>query len=217
MKTTRELFHNIFSKIHIRESPKERYFRLFQTMIKEVSRSEMFTSLAQLKGNTCDWYSTLNLFSGSDMERYNTFITVSREMGVVYQDASQTNATTHHRYFICLVQNVPIGIMTFVTGGSAFNNESTDKIGFMLTHPGNQGCGSLLVEKAVELSCSLGNGGELLVEAKPHSVPFYKKLGFEPDGFSGSETTQMRLVPDERGEDWVVAGNTYRLRRYISP
>ncbi|WP_339353445.1 GNAT family N-acetyltransferase [Xenorhabdus sp. Sc-CR9] len=214
MMKTRELFQNIFSKIHIRESPKERYFRLFQTIIKEVSKDEMFIALAQIKGNTCDWCSTLNPPSYSDIERYKTFIAVSHEIEKVYQDPQQINTTKYHRYFIGLVQNIPIGVMTFVTGGSAFYNESTDKIGFMLTHPGNQGCGSLFVEKAVELSCSLGNGGELMVEAKPYSIPFYERLGFEPYGFGHFETTQMKLYPSESNE-WVVVGNTYRLRKYM--
>ncbi|PHM74366.1 GNAT family N-acetyltransferase [Xenorhabdus kozodoii] len=212
---TRELFHNIFSKIRIRESPKERYTKLFQTIIKEVSQDEMFIALAQIKGNTYDWYATLNSPAYPDTERYNTFITVSHEIEQIYQDPQQINATNCHRYFICLVQNIPIGVMTFVPGGSRYCNESNDKIGFMLTHPGSQGCGSLLVEKAVEISCSLGNGGELLVSAKHYAVPFYKNLGFEVHGISDFATTSMIVYPSERNE-WVFIGNTYRLSRYLS-
>ncbi|MBE8596409.1 GNAT family N-acetyltransferase [Xenorhabdus sp. BG5] len=207
---TRELFHNIFSKIHIRQSPKERYFRLFQAMIKEVSKEEMFIALAQIKGNICDWYSTLNTLPHPDAERYNTFITVSHEIENIYQDPHQINTTKYHRYFICLVQGIPVGMMTFVTGSPSFYNESTDKIGFMLTHPGSHGCGSLLIEKAVELS----NDGEIWVSAKPYAVPFYQNLGFEQYGFPDADTTSMRLIPSE-SEKWAVAGNHYHLRKYL--
>ncbi|BET97901.1 hypothetical protein [Xenorhabdus taiwanensis] len=166
----RELFHNIFSKIHIRESPKERYSRLFPTIIKEVNKDEMFLALDQIKGNTCDWYSTLNSSSYPEIERYNTFISISHEIENIYQDTHQINSLKHHRYFICRVQDIPIGVMTFVTGGSSFYNEAADKIGFMLTHPGSHGYGSLLVEKAVELS----KDEEIWVSTKPSAVPFYQ-------------------------------------------
>ncbi|WP_099116761.1 GNAT family N-acetyltransferase [Xenorhabdus ishibashii] len=210
MMKTRELFHNIFSRIHIRESPKERYSRLFQTIIKEVNQNEMFLALAQIKGNICDWYSTLNSSSYQDIERYNTFISVSHEIENIYQDPHQINSVKHHRYFICQVKGIPIGVMTFVTGGSSFYNEGTDKIGFMLTHPGNHGCGSLLVEKAVELS----KDEEILVSAKPNAVPFYQNLGFEQYGFPDVDTISMRLIPSE-SEKWIFVGNYYRLRKYL--
>ncbi|MBI6550003.1 GNAT family N-acetyltransferase [Xenorhabdus lircayensis] len=213
MKSPRAIFNNLFSKIHIRESPKERYHRLFQTVIKEVSKDEMFIALARIKGNTCDWYSTLNPPSHPDIERHNTFIAVSHEIEEIYQDIHQINTIKFHRYFICLVQGTPIGVMTFVTGSTSFYNEGVDKIGFMLTHPGSQGGGSLFVEKAVELSCNLGNGGELQVSAKPYAVSFYKSLGFEPYGFPDFETTSMVLNPSERNE-WSAIGNIYRLRKY---
>ncbi|MDR0219382.1 MAG: GNAT family N-acetyltransferase [Enterobacteriaceae bacterium] len=204
------LFQNILSRIQKRESPKERYIRLFETTIREVNQAEMFIALMKIKINTSDWYSTLNSSISSDIARHGTFNAVSHEIENIYQNPKEINATKYHRYFICLSQNTPVGIMTFVPGGSSFFNESSSKIGFMLTHPGSHGCGSLLVEKAVELLTE----DELLVSAKPYSVPFYKNLGFEQYGINSANTTSMRLTPSE-SEKWVFSGTHYRLRQYI--
>ncbi|PHM31122.1 GNAT family N-acetyltransferase [Xenorhabdus innexi] len=197
------LFGNVLSRLHIGESSKEIYLKKFQTVIKEVSKSEMFIALAHIKVSILDWYSDSDLTMKMFAERQNSFVSVYQEMESLYQNPSNENSTKHHRYFICSVQSIPVGIMVFVP---AFGS-GADRIGFILTHPATHGCGSLLIEKAVELS----NNEEIWTNAKPHAVRFYQNLGFEMSGFSDFETTSMRLIPSE-SPVWKFTDNQYRLK-----
>ncbi len=207
---SKKLFNNLLSRFHLGESSKEIYIRKFQTAINEVSKDDMFIALAHIKINVLDWYSEFDFTDNTYAQRQNSFVSVYQGIENIYQDISQENSTIHHRYFICSVQRVPVGIMTFVPGSSSFFNGSADTIGFMLTHPGSHGCGSLLIEKAVELS----KGEEIWAKVKPYALPFYQNLGFEQYGFPDTDTTSMRLIPSE-SEKWIIIGNHYRLRKYL--
>ncbi|WP_340609444.1 GNAT family N-acetyltransferase [Xenorhabdus bharatensis] len=205
----RTLFNNTLSRFNLIESSKEKYLRRFKTVIKKVSKQEMFTALGYMKANTFDWYQEYNSteYPEQHSQRQHSFMSVYKEIEKIYQDTSKENLTRHHLYFVCSVQNIPIGIMIF---SPASVDQGADTIGYLLTHPGNHGCGSLLVEKAVELSSE----GEIWVKAKPYSIPFYKNLGFEQYGFNDFELTSMRLVFSD-SEKWVYINNKFRLKKYI--
>ncbi|PHM46405.1 N-acetyltransferase [Xenorhabdus mauleonii] len=205
------LFNNIKSLLPIGLSPKERYKRKYATTIREVDRNQMLRHLDRMNINTSDFDLTKNEYSVRQQSFTSVYEGIQKDHPhPLLSTLTSTNSNSGHRYFVCFTQvNIPVGIMVFLPGTSGFSYGKPDYIDYLLTHPGAQGIGSLLVEKAVE---SLTNE-ELRVNSKHYAEPFYERLGFKAESHN-IDTISMTLIPKESPQ-WEKVNNFYRLKAYL--
>jgi hypothetical protein len=105
------------------------------------------------------------------------------------------------RFFVYMLGGLAVGAMVI--------DKVCDhtRIDVLATHPGTRGCGSILIEHAVNLSEEAGFGGR--VELNPGNR---WRDSFLAKGFVGP--VAMKLDPGENPEKWVKVDNEWRLRKH---
>jgi len=108
--------------------------------------------------------------------------------------------------YIYKVSGAVVGVMVLSEDLSSMH------VKFLVTHPGTQKAGGILIEKAVERSLEEGYNGSLeLISHSPESTDAYTALGFVALG--ENQRASHRLDPAKRAE-WDTTGKPYRLKKY---
>jgi N-acetylglutamate synthase-like GNAT family acetyltransferase len=85
------------------------------------------------------------------------------------------------------------------------------KVEDLSAHPGSQGAGEIMIEKAVNVSEECGKRGLVTLFAAGDSGGFYEKLGFE-----SIDNAKLRLRPSG-AKEWVrLSDGKWRLKKYPS-
>ncbi|OTA21945.1 N-acetyltransferase [Xenorhabdus beddingii] len=94
----------------------------------------------------------------------------------------------NYSYFVCYMENVPIGILLFIhffydnTEHFQINEPIYPEVALLCTHPGIRNCSHLLIEKAVNKSYELGYLGNLKLSVKNGNEILYNvvysRMGF---------------------------------------
>jgi hypothetical protein len=105
-------------------------------------------------------------------------------------------------YFACIIGRRPVGLVA-----ATRTDSGTVDIGMIMTHPGQQGAGSILIEHIVNSWPPQSFRLELfpLSDARP----FYRRLGFEVFGLN-----YMHLDVT-KSTQWVRLGGKWRLAAYV--
>lgn len=124
-----------------------------------------------------------------------------------------TGDTQNHAYFVCCINNKPIGAMLLRKYYSKHNPPYFPGISFIITHPGIQNCAYLLLEKAVNMSYKMGYRGKLKLTLATDelSQKVYEKMGFikmeTPDNMKmtldPNENSAWTFVPDHGGYRFI--------------
>lgn len=102
------------------------------------------------------------------------------------------------------VSGAPIGLM--VMAGADSMGRCT--INLLVTHPGSDNAGGVMIEFAVNQSVKWGCGGKLSLSPNDEEcAKAYEALGFEHDG-------TMCLDPN-KSEKWVKVGNAWKLKSQL--
>lgn len=106
------------------------------------------------------------------------------------------------------VAGEPVGIMAL-----AKNVNSRAYVGDLVTHPGSEQAGGILMEYAVRQSQSWGTAGKLeLYALNDEALVAYQALGFRPKAAASKE---MTLTPADCPGLWAkVGGTTWTLVKY---
>jgi hypothetical protein len=102
------------------------------------------------------------------------------------------------------VAGAPIGLMAMS------DMLATPTVNGLVTHPGSENAGGILIEYAVQKSDEWGKGGKLqLTPDNKECEQAYKHLGFEGTPYS------MTLDPASRRDIWSRPGGKWRLTKFI--
>jgi len=90
-------------------------------------------------------------------------------------------------------------------------------IEYLVTHPGTDGAGGVLIERAVQRSCELGlNGVVRLCWANKNSKKMYEHMGFGEFAGSANTPDNFELKPAEKSDKWQpVGGGSYQYKSNI--
>jgi hypothetical protein len=103
------------------------------------------------------------------------------------------------------VNKRPIGLL-------AMQNESVPEIDILVTHPGSDGCGGILIERAVQVSQSWGSDGKLALYAdNKNAEGAYRALGFVADSVNSPDYT----LDPSKSNGWTLHQGNWRLKKYI--
>lgn len=106
------------------------------------------------------------------------------------------------------VQDQPIGFLAMMDMMTAM-----PYISAIVTHPGSENAGGILIEAAVQKSDEWQQGGNLeLTAGNDNAAKAYECLGFEkkPD-----KPAEMTLDPSKMSQYWSRVGSKWRLTKYI--
>ncbi|MDC9594493.1 GNAT family N-acetyltransferase [Xenorhabdus sp. IM139775] len=113
--------------------------------------------------------------------------------------------TQIHACFVCYINTNPIGVMLMRKYYSLYSRVKSyyPEVNFLITHPGIQNCGHLLMEKAVNMSYEIGHHGKLKITLATDelSSKVYEKMGFIK-----SDNMRMTLTPNEN-KAWLFSPN----------
>ncbi|MBD2795750.1 GNAT family N-acetyltransferase [Xenorhabdus sp. 18] len=132
------------------------------------------------------------------LDKLAKFLTYLKEM-----EKTQKKDTQTHACFVCYINTKPIGIMLIRKYYSLYGRVKSyyPEMNFLITHPGIQNCGHLLMEKAVNMSYEMGYHGKLKLTLATDelSSKVYEKMGFIK-----SDYMRMTLDPNEN-KAWLFS------------
>jgi len=113
--------------------------------------------------------------------------------------------------YIYKVSGITVGCMFLAP------RETHVHIEYLVTHPGTDGAGGVLIERAVQRSCEMGfNGVVRLCYGNNDCKKMYEHMGF--GDFAGSANTpdNFELKPAEKSDKWQpVGGGSYQYKSNI--
>jgi hypothetical protein len=116
------------------------------------------------------------------------------------------------RMFEYRVNGAPVGLMVFEPASSTY--EKVPEINYLVTHPGSENGGGVLIELAVNLSQKEGCDGKVyLIAASETAKQSYPYLGFVfADGWQGA-CGKMYLTPGS-SDKWDNVNGRWLIKKY---
>jgi hypothetical protein len=111
-------------------------------------------------------------------------------------------------YFIAYyIDGQPIGVL-------AMSDYILPYINDLVTHPGSDGAGGILIECAVQKSVEWGKNGVLELYALDEDArEAYKALGFA--GQKGPDDQEMTLDPSKKESIWCNLDGRWQIKKYV--
>lgn len=104
------------------------------------------------------------------------------------------------------VKTIPTGLL-FANNKPALSHVS---VATLVTHPGSQGCGGILMEQAAQFSQKCGYSGKLVLLGGSDAKKVYFALGF----IENDDDIKLTLDP-ANSDKWCMHNGEWRLKKYI--
>jgi len=138
----------------------------------------------------------------TQQERWN--LRISATLDLVRSMCDVGDGDKHHSYIEYGVSGAPVGLMVM----SDAVNLGHCTISLLVTHPGSDNSGGILIEFAVKQAVERGFDGKLtLYPNDDECSQAYEALGFESAG-------AMFLDPSQ-SQKWTKVGNTWKLASHL--
>src|SRR5262249_43556623 len=102
------------------------------------------------------------------------------------------------------VSGAPVGLMVLA------KSSPNASVCLLVTHPGSDHAGGIMMEVAVQQSVDWGTNGKLMLTANDEEyAQAYEKMGFDSEGGS------MMYLDPSNSKVWKQVGPTWKLAKYV--